>query len=120
MPSKITPEFAVLVLERVEGGQTSEHHAEVQTFTEALTKAQEAHTALPAWIAMTIVHASDYPKMLADDAFKAPVETDMVRDVLVAWCEKEGLSLDSEAEPGTPARNYELAIRLGIGRVFGV
>lgn len=44
----------------------------------------------------------------------------IVRDVLVALCERDGLSLDSEADPGTPARNYELAMRLGIGQVFGV
>lgn len=44
----------------------------------------------------------------------------LLREVLEAVCRRDGLSLDSEADPGTPARNYELAIRLGIGQVFGV
>lgn len=44
----------------------------------------------------------------------------LIRAVLEALCEKQGLSLDSEADPGTPARNYELALRLGIGQVFGI
>lgn len=44
----------------------------------------------------------------------------LVREILVAVCERDGLSLASGAEPGEPARNYELALRLGIGRVFGL
>lgn len=48
------------------------------------------------------------------------VGTDLLRRVLEAICVKEGISLDSDAEPGTPARNYELAQRLGIGTLFGL
>lgn len=44
----------------------------------------------------------------------------MIRKVLEALCARYGLSLDSEADPGMPARNYELALRLGIGAVFGL
>ena len=47
-------------------------------------------------------------------------DTVIIRDILVALCERDGLSLDSEVDPGTPARNYELALRLGIGRVFKI
>lgn len=48
------------------------------------------------------------------------VPDDLIRDVLEALCCRDGLSLDSAAEPGEPARNYELADRLGIGHVFGL
>jgi hypothetical protein len=113
-------EYAVLVLERVTDGRTEEHHVRIETWDEVLAKVNEARSALPSWIAMTIVHASDYPRLLNDGAHRAPVDTYMVRDVLVALCERDGLSLDSEAEPGTPARNFELALRLGIGRAFGL
>lgn len=44
----------------------------------------------------------------------------LLRDVLEALCRRDGLSLESAAEPGEPARNYELAARLGIGHVFGL
>lgn len=44
----------------------------------------------------------------------------LVREVLVAVATRDGLSLESSAEPGTPARNYELGQRLGIGHVFGL
>jgi hypothetical protein len=44
----------------------------------------------------------------------------LLRSVLEALCVKAGLSLGSDAEPGTPARNYELALRLGIGEAFGL
>ena len=44
----------------------------------------------------------------------------LLREVLEALCERDGLSLKSSVEPENPARNYELAIRLGIGKVFGV
>ena len=42
------------------------------------------------------------------------------RDILEALCRRNGLSLESAVEPGEPARNYELALRLGIGRAFGI
>ena len=44
----------------------------------------------------------------------------LVRDILEALCRRDGLSLESGVLPGEPARNYELALRLGIGSVFGV
>lgn len=47
----------------------------------------------------------------------------LVRDILEALCRRDGLSLESTipgALPGEPARNYELAGRLGIGHVFGL
>ncbi len=44
----------------------------------------------------------------------------IVRDILESLCRRDGLSLDSSVEPGGPARNYDLALRLGIGHVFGL
>jgi hypothetical protein len=44
----------------------------------------------------------------------------LVRDILESLCNRAGLSLESAVEPGLPARNYELADRLGIGAVFGM
>lgn len=48
------------------------------------------------------------------------VNGDLVREILVALCQRDGLSLESSVEPGKPARNYDLALRLGIGEVFGL
>lgn len=50
----------------------------------------------------------------------AQAERDLVRSILEALCRRGGLSLESEADPGNPARNYELALRLGVGEVFGL
>jgi phosphoglycolate phosphatase-like HAD superfamily hydrolase len=44
----------------------------------------------------------------------------LIRDILEALCLRDGLSLESGITPGEPARNYELALRLGIGHVFGI
>jgi hypothetical protein len=44
----------------------------------------------------------------------------LIRDVLESLCRQGGLSLESTVTPGQPARNYELAERLGIGHVFGL
>lgn len=44
----------------------------------------------------------------------------LIRDILEAACLRDGLSLESAVAPGEPARNYELAVRLGIGHVFGL
>ncbi len=44
----------------------------------------------------------------------------LIRDILESLCRRDGLSLESAVVPGEPARNYELAGRLGIGRVFGL
>ena len=44
----------------------------------------------------------------------------LVREILEAACQREGLPLESGVEPGEPARNYELAARLEIGHVFGL
>jgi len=53
---------------------------------------------------------------------RARIEADdgQFRDVLEALCDRDGLSLESAAVRGQPAANYELADRLGIGRVFGL
>lgn len=59
------------------------------------------------------------PRRLADVATAvSDVAGDLVRDILEAVCERDGISLASAVEPGEPARNYELALRLRIGRVF--
>jgi hypothetical protein len=50
----------------------------------------------------------------------AQVDRDLVREILEALCRRDGLPLTSDVTPGEPARNYELALRLGIGSVFGV
>lgn len=50
----------------------------------------------------------------------ADPEPDLVRAILEAACERDGISLESSADPGRPARNYELALRLKIGKVFGL
>jgi len=50
----------------------------------------------------------------------AEASVGLVRDILEALCRRDGLPLESTAEPGEPARNYELGDRLGIGRVFGL
>jgi len=42
----------------------------------------------------------------------------LLRKVLEALCRRDGVSLDSDVEPGRPARNYELADRLGIPDAF--
>jgi hypothetical protein len=51
---------------------------------------------------------------------ECPDVADMVHEILEAVCMRDGLSLESTVDPGEPARNYELALRLGIGHVFGV
>lgn len=48
------------------------------------------------------------------------VEAGLVRDILESACRRDGLSLESAVTPGEAARNYELAVRLGIGHVFGL
>ena len=66
-------------------------------------------------------HASEVPPVTSDDP-------GLVRDILEALCRRDGLPLTSLIDAGggnsimrgEPARNYELAIRLGIGEVFGV
>lgn len=45
---------------------------------------------------------------------------DLVRGILEAVCERDGVPLESVATPGEPAPNYELALRLNIGQVFGL
>lgn len=44
----------------------------------------------------------------------------LIREVLEALCRRDGLTLESSVVPGEPARNYDLALRLGIGCVFGL
>jgi len=66
------------------------------------------------------VSAPPEPAIPPEAAISAQVDADLVREILVAVCERDGLSLESSTEPGEPARNYELALRLGIGRIFGL
>ena len=54
------------------------------------------------------------------DATVAADEQTIIRDILEALCERDGLPVDSAVEPGHPAHNYELAQRLRIGHVFGM
>jgi len=56
--------------------------------------------------------AARTPEVAAHDA--------LLRDILESLCRRDGLSLGSAVVPGEPARNYELAGRLGIGHVFGL
>lgn len=44
----------------------------------------------------------------------------ITRSILEAVCRRDGISLESGVEPGKPARNYELADRLGIPDAFKV
>jgi hypothetical protein len=44
--------------------------------------------------------------------------TEILRNVLEAVCRRDGISIESHVEPGHPARNYELAERLGISVAF--
>lgn len=55
-------------------------------------------------------------------ALETAVETSdaLIRSILEAVCQRDKLSLESAITPGEPARNYELALRLGIGHVFGL
>jgi hypothetical protein len=48
------------------------------------------------------------------------VNAHLVREILEAVCRRDRISLESEIASGEPAPNYELALRLGIGAVFGV
>jgi hypothetical protein len=54
------------------------------------------------------------------EGIAAQVDRDLVREILEALCRRDGLPLTSYVVPDEPARNYELALRLGIGSVFGV
>lgn len=54
------------------------------------------------------------------DNIRAGVTEGLIREILEAVCVRDGISLDSSAAPGQPARNYELALRLHIGHVFGL
>ena len=69
--------------------------------------------------------ADDYARAYAHtqgdaDAVRLEAAEQVTRDILVALCERGGVALDSDSEPGTPARNWELAVRLGIGQIFGI
>lgn len=44
----------------------------------------------------------------------------VTRDILEALCERDGIPVESSVTPGAVARNYELALRLRIGQVFGI
>ena len=66
--------------------------------------------------------AQRYPDMahFMHDPNEDQASADLVRAILEAVCERDGIPLESSAEPGEPARNYELALRLKIGKVFGL
>lgn len=55
-----------------------------------------------------------------ESAIAARVDRDLIREILEALCRRDGLGQESRVAPGEPARNYELADRLGIGEVFGM
>ena len=44
----------------------------------------------------------------------------LIREILESLFRRDGLPLESSVVPGEPARNYDLALRLGIGHVFGI
>ena len=44
----------------------------------------------------------------------------LIREILESLCRRDGLPLESSVVPGEPARNYDLAMRVGIGHVFGI
>jgi hypothetical protein len=48
------------------------------------------------------------------------LDAELLRETLIALCERDGLSTESSVCPGEPARNYELALRLKVGRIFGL
>jgi hypothetical protein len=48
------------------------------------------------------------------------IEDNLIREILEALCRRDGVPLESDVDPGQPARNYELADRLNIGHVFGL
>lgn len=81
-------------------------------------------TLLAAWIAVTAGMRGAFPAAFESGPLSplpgGVAEAALVRDILVALCERDGLALDSAVEPGGSARNYELALRLGIGQVFGL
>jgi hypothetical protein len=54
------------------------------------------------------------------ESIQRQVSGDIVRAVLEAVCTRDGISLECSVAPGEPARNFELALRLGIGHVFGM
>ena len=57
------PSYVVIVLEKIVDGRTAEHHTEAMTFQGACEKATEATKGLPSWVAITIIHAEDYPRL---------------------------------------------------------
>lgn len=64
--------------------------------------------------------AQELLKAIQRAAIESEATSALLREVLEALVVKQGGSLDSDVEPGTPARNYELADRLGIPQVFGL
>jgi len=61
---------------------------------------------------MSAASGQQDPRLAAGDG--------LIRDILESLCLRDGLSLESAVVPGEPARNYELAVRLRIGHVFGL
>jgi hypothetical protein len=65
-----------------------------------------------------VTSAADYERQALETAVAA--SDALIRRILEAVCRRDKLSLESAVTPGEPARNYELALRLGIGDVFGL
>ncbi len=69
--------------------------------------------------AMAILEA-EHAKTSQRHEIEIQVNGQLVRDVLVAMCCKEGVSIVSPFDPDKEAANYLLAQRLGIGSVFNL
>jgi hypothetical protein len=65
-----------------------------------------------------VTPAADYERQALETAVAA--SDALIRGILEAVCRRDKLSLDSTVTPGEPARNYELALRLGIEHIFGL
>jgi hypothetical protein len=66
------------------------------------------------------LHADLQARAMERARIEAKVNADLVRDILEALCIRDGISLESSFSPSDRARNYELALRLRIGHVFGL
>lgn len=64
--------------------------------------------------------ADDHAGELARLRARADAGDRLIRETLESLCRRDGVPLESSVTPGEPARNYELADRLGVGHVFGM
>ena len=107
------------------GQQTARRLAQIEDHLDGAERTIEDYRALTAELqagrdelAAQLRAARDEDRSLR--ARVARLTAEVVRDALEALCLRDGLSLESTVTPGEPARNYELAGRLGIGHVFGL